>query len=394
MTNILIAGYYGLNNIGDEAILSGMMCSLNKYIDDAQFSVITNDPIETRKLHNVFPVKQSFKEGLPKFALNCVFKNEIYNIFKQIDNCDIFILGGGSLLQDLRVYYLPFLLSMVYYAQKKGKRTVVYGIGAGPIDTQLGKKLCRKILGSVDLVTVRDSMSKSVLERCGIQNVIKTADPAFGLDLRKDEILLRPYGASEEYPKEKFFGTTIYNWLQDSDRNRNRTAPAGDLEKRRKIVSEVFSDISKTHNRSIFFIPTVKIDEIGYSQIKNSMHASVNVSAASYTNDLNQVLSSLSKSDLLIGMRLHSLILASIIGVPIVPISYCGKVKSYLELIGLDDLYLDIGDLGKSSFRDKLRDNIIIVENDKGHYTKLLRNASSCLREKAAYNAKLCSELI
>ena len=189
MTNILIAGYYGLNNIGDEAILSGMICSLNKYIDNAQFSVITNDPIETRKLHNVFPVKQSFKEGLQKFALNCVFKNELYNIFKQIDNCDIFILGGGSLLQDLRVYYLPFLLSMVYYAQKKGKRTVVYGIGAGPIDTQLGKKLCRKILGSADLVTVRDSMSKRVLDKCDIKNVAQTADPAFGIDIRKNDIL-------------------------------------------------------------------------------------------------------------------------------------------------------------------------------------------------------------
>lgn len=394
MTNILIAGYYGLNNIGDEAILSGMICSLNKYIDNAQFSVITNDPIETKKLHNVVPVKQSFKEGLPKFALNCAFNNELYNIFKQIDNCDIFILGGGSLLQDLRVYYLPLLLSMVYYAQKKGKRTAIYGIGAGPIDTQLGRKLCRKILRSADMVTVRDSMSKNVLERCGLQNVIKTADPAFGLDLRKDDILLRSSCLNEEYPKESYYAATLYNWLQDSDRNRNRTASTEVLEKRRKIVSEILSDIIKTHNRSICFIPTVKVDETGYSQIKNYMHASVKVSAASYTNDLNHVLSSLSKSDLLIGMRLHSLILASIIGVPIVPISYCGKVKSYMELIGLNDLNLDIGDIGKSSFRDKLQDNIVIVENEKDHYAKLLRDAASFLREKAIYNAKLCSELI
>lgn len=394
MTNIFIAGYYGLNNIGDEAILSGMICSLNKYIDDAQFSVITNDPVETKKIHNVIPIKQSFKEGIPRFALNCIFKNELYDIFRQINNCDIFILGGGSLLQDLRIYYLPFLLSMVYYAQKKGKKTVVYGIGAGPIDTPFGKKLCRKILGSADLVTVRDTMSKNVLERCGLQNVIQTADPAFGLDLQKNDILLRSHGASRERLDENFLSAALYNWLQDSDKNHNRPASFEALEKRRKILSEVFSDICETHKGKLFFIPTVKIDETGYSQIRNSMRTSNEVSVANYTNDLIKVLSLLSKSDLLIGMRLHSLILASIIGVPIVPISYCGKVKSYLELIGLEELYLDIADLGKSSFRDTLLENIMTVKTDAGNHASLLRKASGKLREKSAYNAELCSELI
>lgn len=394
MTNVLIAGYYGLNNIGDEAILSGMICSLNKYIDDARFSVITNDPIETKKIHNVIPVKQSFKEGIPRFALNCVFKNELYNIFRNIDTCDIFILGGGSLLQDLRIYYLPLLLSMVHYAQTKGKKTAVYGIGAGPIDTMLGKKLCRKILGSADLVTVRDPMSKRVLDRCGLQNVIQTADPAFGLDLQTDDFLRGPFGTGNECPKENYFSTTLYNWLQDSDRNRNRTAHAVDLKNRRMLVSNLYADICKTYDRDLLFVPTVKIDEKGYHEINGSMHCSKNVSVISYANDLTRVASFLSRSDLLIGMRLHSLILATIMGVPIVPISYCGKVKSYLELIGIEDLYLDIGDLGKNIFRDKLIENISIVKNDNGHYAKLLCDASSKLRDKAIYNAQLCSELV
>lgn len=392
MTNILIAGYYGLNNIGDEAILSGMISSLNKYIDDAQFSVITNDPFETKKIHNVIPVKQSFKEGIPKFAINCVLKKELYNIFRQIDNCDIFILGGGSLLQDLRIYYLPFLLSMVSYAQKKGKKTVVYGIGAGPIDTALGKRLCHKILGSADLVTVRDSMSKTVLDRCDLQNVIKTADPAFGMDISKD--LLCSSGTSDEYPKVGFFSTTLYNWLQDSDKHRNHAATADALAKRRKIISELYSDIIMMYNKDLSFIPTVKLDEIGYHQIKNSMHGSGDISVVGYSNDLSRTMSLLYKSDLLIGMRLHSLILASIMGVPIVPISYSGKVKSYLELIGLDDLYINIEDLGRDSFKYKLINNIDQVLNDGFYYTTLLLRESNRLREKALENARLVAELV
>jgi polysaccharide pyruvyl transferase CsaB len=390
MTKIFVAGYYGLNNIGDEAILSGMMCSLNKHIDDAHFSVITNDPIETEKIHNVIPIKQSFKEGIPKFALNCVFKNELYNVFRQIDNCDIFILGGGSLLQDLRIHYLPFLLSMVYYAQKKGKKTVVYGIGAGPIDTMLGKKLCRKILGSADLVTVRDPMSKSVLEKCGLQDVIQTADPAFGLNL-----CLPPLSEEKDlHSKRNYFATTLYNWLQDSDKNRNFTAHVEVLEKRRKIISSIYSEIKKTYNRDLYFIPTVKIDYKGYLKIMDLSSDLEDSFVVNYTNNLTRVVSLLSKSDVLIGMRLHSLILASMIGIPIVPISYCAKTKSYLDMFGLGELYLNIEDLESISFKDNLRDNIGIVENDKDYYAKLLRDTSSRMKKKALYNAKLCSELI
>lgn len=95
MTNILIAGYYGLNNIGDEAILSGMITSLKKYIEDPHFYVVTNNPEETLNIHNINPIQQSFKQGIPKFLLNCATKAELFNILKYIDKCDVFILGGG-----------------------------------------------------------------------------------------------------------------------------------------------------------------------------------------------------------------------------------------------------------------------------------------------------------
>lgn len=394
MTDILIAGYYGLNNIGDEAILSGMLHSLNKYIKDAKYSVITSNPAETARLNNITPVKQSFNEGVSRFAYNCLTRSELYNMFRQIDKCDLFILGGGSLLQDLRVYYLPFLLSMVYYAQKKGKKTAIYGIGAGPIDTLLGRRLCRKVLGSADLVTVRDPMSKNVLERCDLKNVIQTADPAFGLEINMDNIPSPTLSEGEENHERRIFSSTLYNWLQDSDRNHNRQVSSKDLDERRQSFSDIFSEICETHKSELLFIPTVKIDETGYVKIKEYMRTIDHVNVQKYTNNLKEVLFSLSRSDLLIGMRLHSLILATIIGVPFVPISYCGKVKSYLELVGLEDLYLDIDNFSKSAFREKLRANIGQVENDRNFYIKSIKDSSKGLREKAMLNAKLCAELL
>ena len=64
-----------------------------------------------------------------------------------------------------------------------------------------------------------------------------------------------------------------------------------------------------------------------------------------YKNNFEYIFSLLSASEMLVGMRLHSLILSTISGVPFVPISYCGKVKSYLELVEMDNFYLNVEDL-------------------------------------------------
>ncbi len=186
MVKYLISGYYGLDNIGDEAILSGMISSLKKYSNNPSFSVLTNNASVTRSLHDVNPVEHSFKRGFKNFGKNVIVKNELGNIIKEIRKCDVFIMGGGSLLQDLKIHYLPALLSQIKIAQLMKKKTVIYGIGAGPIDTAIGKSMIKSILNHADLVTVRDEMSKNVLDNCGVDEVIQTADPAFGINLPND----------------------------------------------------------------------------------------------------------------------------------------------------------------------------------------------------------------
>ena len=56
---LLIAGYYGYGNAGDEAILSGMVADLREVIDDVELCVVSADPKATQKLHGVHALKQS-----------------------------------------------------------------------------------------------------------------------------------------------------------------------------------------------------------------------------------------------------------------------------------------------------------------------------------------------
>lgn len=384
MVNILIAGYYGLDNIGDEAILSGMITSLKAYLPDADISVITNDAEITRDLHDVNPISHSFKKGIPNFLKNGLKNAEFRNVKKAIDECDVFILGGGSLLQDLKPYYLPALYSLLYLAQIKKKITVVYGIGAGPIDTSLGKSLTHKILNRTDLVTVRDSMSKKVLQNCGVNNVIQTIDPAFGMN---------PLNKEKSEPRN-FISTTLYNWLQDSDVYCNPNKPNSLMDIRRSTMANIYSDLITKYNKELLFIPTVKTDVLGYNQINNLINLPNKSFVKEYKNSFEYVFSLLNVSDIIIGMRLHSLILATVMEIPFVPISYCGKVKSFLDLFNLEDLYLDVEDIGKDDFAQQLEQNIEKVILNKEFYSTLLHEKRVAFKEIALENAKMVANLI
>lgn len=394
MTNILITGYYGLGNIGDEAILSGIINSLNRYIDDAKFFVITNNPDETRDLHDILPISQSYKKGPLPFIKSQIMERELIRVYRAIDNCDIFILGGGELLQDLKVHYLPIFLSLVYLAQKKNKKTVIYGIGAGPIETNFGKKLCKRILNDVDLVTVRDSKSKIALENCGVSNVIQTADPAFAIDIPNKNVINDNLIKSNLFDSEKVISITSHNLLYNDDIYRKSGGRKIDLSPRREVLANSFDSIIEKYNKSLMFLPTVKSDMNGYFKIIEFMSNADKTISVEHNSDFRYFLSLLSISDILIGMRLHSLIIATMLGIPFVPVSYCGKVKSFLELVGLDDLYIDIEDIDRQDFNENLYDNFSKVWNNRPHYSNLLLKYSDRLRKKAFENAKLVADII
>lgn len=389
-TNILVTGYYGLDNIGDEAVLAGLLNSLKNYIDDPNFFVITNDPAETKILHGVTPVSQSFKQGVAAFIKAQILKRELYRVYRSIDECDLFILGGGSLLHDLIRYNLPILLSLVYLAQKKGKTTVVYGIGAGPIDSEFGKFLCNKVLRNVDLLTVRDMKSRIALEICGLDDIIITADPAFAMRI-PNRIMHR-----DSYTNKCFVSTTSYHKLCNAKYHYiyKNTQNNSLLNLRRKIMADIYDDIIDTYGKPLLFIPSVKSDIDGYRNIRLYMRNSKGSEIMEYNNDFNSILMSISSSDFLVGMRLHSLIFATMLGTPLIPIVYDEKVASYLDKINLYELSLNIDEIDSPRFKEHFMQSLSAIHERRSIYSKRLLTQSEIQRNDVLKNAELVSNLI
>ena len=81
MKKILISGYYGFDNFGDEAILGVLI----NHLRGNDITVLSSNPEKTGRTHNV----NSLNSFNPKL------------IVERLPKFDMLISGGGSLLQNV-----------------------------------------------------------------------------------------------------------------------------------------------------------------------------------------------------------------------------------------------------------------------------------------------------
>ena len=107
MVNILISGYYGFDNIGDESILRTLVSSLREHIPDCSLTVLSHNPTSTRE----------------KYGVEAVDRMSPMAILRAVKKCDMLISGGGSLLQDVTSskslhYYLSIIRCAEFFHKK------------------------------------------------------------------------------------------------------------------------------------------------------------------------------------------------------------------------------------------------------------------------------------
>jgi polysaccharide pyruvyl transferase WcaK-like protein len=177
---ILIAGYYGFGNVGDEAILSAILTDLRAQRQDLEFIVISADPQGTAAEFNVRSVDWKDVEGLLGAA----------------KESDLILLGGGGLFQDywgvpentaltashwgISYYSAMGMLAVLYQ-----KPFMIYSVGVGPVVSEEGKQLTHWTFDTASACTVRDPESRDLLISLGVpeDKVIITPDPVLALEL-------------------------------------------------------------------------------------------------------------------------------------------------------------------------------------------------------------------
>ena len=146
MTRLVISGYYGFGNAGDEAMLAAILEAILEVVPDADITVISGNPGHTAANHGV--------KAIGRF--------DMFGILNAIGRCDLLISGGGSLLQDVTSKRsLYYYLSIITLATSFGKRVMLYAQGIGPLRRKRARQIVGQVLNKVTMITVRDERSKA-----------------------------------------------------------------------------------------------------------------------------------------------------------------------------------------------------------------------------------------
>lgn len=163
MKKVLVSGYIGFNNFGDEAIF----LALSSHLKSLGYSVsaLCNNKDEVKKTYDV--ITYNFKKP--------------FDILKAILSNDILISGGGSLLQNKTSNFsLIYYLFIIFLAKFFNKKVIIFAQGIEPIKGKFFEFLTKNILKITNFITVRDKKSQILLNSWNIKSEL-VSDPAYSL---------------------------------------------------------------------------------------------------------------------------------------------------------------------------------------------------------------------
>ena len=311
MYNILISGYYGFDNIGDESILRTLITSLREKFPDCRLTVLSHNPASTRE----------------KYGVEAVERMSPGAILRAVRQCDMLISGGGSLLQDVTssksIHYYLFIIRL---AKLLGKKVFIYSQGIGPIDHAFNRRATARALKKADGIVVRDERSAKLLEQIGLpqERIVITADPVIRMK-RPDRTVGREILARAGIKKD---GRLTVGWAI-REKNRDSTFV--------REITECIRWLRENYDAESVLIPFhYEEDREVCSVIAERTNGAAKCLSEKYLSE--DMLSIIGNMDVLVGVRLHSMIYAAIMGVPIIGVSYDPKCTAFLNSVGLDSL--------------------------------------------------------
>ncbi|HEY8420818.1 MAG TPA: polysaccharide pyruvyl transferase CsaB [Thermoclostridium sp.] len=351
--DIAILGYYGFCNSGDDAILKSIIEQLGRHNEQLSIVVLSNNPHETRTQYRVQSVHR-------------------FNPFKVpalLSKTRLFIAGGGTLIQDdtssRSLWYYLFILHL---AKKKGARTVLFANGLGPLTGKKNRRAASRILNRMDAITLRDSNAYHELMSLDVTKpVIKiTADPALTLtscDLSAGLDILRKEGIPTD---RKIVALCLRKWKK--------------VKNAVQILASLADRIVTDFNATPLFIAMQHPNDLRFSEkVLQNMKQKGYILSERYSVD--ETISVIGNTSLVIGMRLHSLIYAANMNIPMVGLAYEQKVGFFMQSINqpyvdwnenfnMDDLLKKLQEVCDNS--DKIRTEL---ENCKPMLQKMVTDA-------------------
>ena len=323
---VVICGAYGRGNAGDDAILEAILQEMRSIDPDMPITVLSKDPDSTRLTYRV----------------RSLSRIDFIGWHRAMAKAKLYINGGGSLIQDVTSRRsLWFYLYNIAAAKRAGCKVQMYGCGIGPVTRESHRKLAADVLNAhVDVITLREPDSQKELVSMGVTKpeILLTADPALTLPLAEedkiDSVLLR----AGIPPHGKYICFALRNWKGFPEK-----APllgrAAQYAYETYGLTPVFTAVEKRQDPEANRLAARGLEVPHY-----------------FLNDAGNagtIIGALSRMEVVVSMRLHALIFAAGMGIPLAGVVYDPKVSAFLRYIG-QDLFVDLSAVTEEKLRSMI----------------------------------------
>ena len=369
MRILVYGGWFGSGNLGDEAILQGVKKILGRRLPDAELTALSIDPEYTYMQTGVNAAKI---ESPRTFLKN---RDRYIDLFKE---ADAHLLTGGTPFYDYG--HLSRIIHFGLPALSK-RKVFCFGVGSKPITTLMGREITRILLKNAAIISTRDEVSKQILQPLtgGMGKPITvTGDSALMLDSftvqrRDHQVIFCPRRLIENHK-------VLYHQEQDKssiNRIRHMQAKTADrlIERGYDVAFMPFHTVPPDDDR----------EEIRV--IRNLMRHEATVLPR--PEDTVAALKTIGDAALVVGLRLHSLVFASMQGTPFTSIDYDIKIRGYMEHMQAQE-YLSETTKGLDNLSTKTEKALI----DKNEYSYRLGNRVKSLRRAINNEADRLASLL
>lgn len=397
---IVISGYYGFKNSGDEAVLKSILTALEQ---EGKATGIEINPV-------VLSIDPDWTSAA--YGVKSVHRMKLGEVRQAIKDSDGLISGGGSLLQDATSpKTIPYYLGVLKIAQWLGKPTFIYAQGVGPVNRKLFYPMIRSIFRKCTYISVRDIQSGELLQSMGISGeaIHVVPDPVMGLPLPEGEDVQRDFNpgsgleendvasvSSIEEHLESFDETLVQSPLSNRETEGEGSLPVIGISvrywhperKELKAVAEGLKALAVQRPVHLRFLPFYQPEDLEASQFIASGIGDIskNGSIISFYRDEKQpqdMLREVSRCDMILGMRLHSLIYAANQRVPLLGISYDPKINHFLKRLGSEP-----AGSSESLDADALKDQMLKLLDDAAAWKAEHGEQITVLKQEAALPAR------
>jgi len=422
--SILVVNLHSSRNAGDAALLQAAVHQLKQAFPGAGFTLAVNDTDSVTRNDEDTEIVPSFMASFGPsqaddqednwhlgrmvyvlglslvFGLWCRITDRVPSWLPGIiqrrllaySRADIVISCPGNILFSMGKWGVPFLISAftMGYALLLKKPLYVMPQSVGPLERRWERFLVRWLYSRARLVFVREPVSFRLLGELGLSSprVRLVPDMAFCFPPASAAEPL-DVGFATDFPEDASpkLGITVINRIVYSlgDDNWERYAES---------MAGALSRFLAAHGGGAFFYPQVigptpnEDDRVMAQYILNKM------SHRSYARLVDVPTSPLllrrmyGQMDLFVATRLHSAIFATTIGVPTVFIGYLHKTQGVVEMLKMEDFFLDIREVTQDKLLKKIERLWVAKECIQANLNRVVPR----LREESAGVGKAIAE--